>query len=134
MLQKKFEIVVRAIIMKGESEVLLVKRAKSPQKGKWALPGGKVEFGENHTEAIKREIREELDLDFAPNSSFIVDDYESVQGTHCLVIFFTGKSSGFPKLKSDEVRDCKYFSKLTVKKSVSVGFNHKEVLLEKVLH
>jgi len=59
---KKFEIVVRAIITDKQNRILLVKRAKNPQKDKWCLPGGKVNFGEKSELAIIREIKEELSI------------------------------------------------------------------------
>lgn len=53
---------VSALLVKDGS-ILLVKRAKEPSKGMWALPGGKQEFGEKLEEAIIREMKEETNLD-----------------------------------------------------------------------
>ncbi len=49
-------------VLKG-SQVLLLKRNKEPFAGLWALPGGKIEFGEHICEAAVREIKEETNLD-----------------------------------------------------------------------
>jgi ADP-ribose pyrophosphatase len=46
------------LVRKGE-KVLLVKRGSEPGKGKWALPGGLVEPGEEVERAAVREVREE---------------------------------------------------------------------------
>jgi ADP-ribose pyrophosphatase YjhB (NUDIX family) len=54
--------VVSAAIFDGE-RVLLIQRGKFPYKGKWSLPGGRVENGESHDQAIQREIREETGLE-----------------------------------------------------------------------
>ncbi len=45
-----------------DSTVLLVKRGQEPGKGQWSLPGGVMELGETLTEALKREILEEVSI------------------------------------------------------------------------
>lgn len=52
---------VGAVVIKDE-KILLVKRKNPPQKGQWAIPGGKVEFGETMQKAAEREILEETGL------------------------------------------------------------------------
>lgn len=59
-----FEIIVRSIIRDSGGKFLFVKRAKDPEKNKWSLPGGKIEHFEKAEDAIVREIKEELNLDF----------------------------------------------------------------------
>lgn len=44
-------------------EILLVERKFYPKKGYWDLPGGFVEIDENLTEAVKRELKEELGIE-----------------------------------------------------------------------
>lgn len=45
-----------------DGKILLVRRARDPARGVYTFPGGRVEFGENLTEALAREIREETGL------------------------------------------------------------------------
>ena len=45
-----------------KNEILLVKRAFSPAKGEWSLPGGFIELGETPEDAAKRELNEETNL------------------------------------------------------------------------
>jgi ADP-ribose pyrophosphatase YjhB (NUDIX family) len=52
-----------AIFRNGK--VLLVRRARSPAKGFYSLPGGRVEFGETLHAALVREIGEETALEVA---------------------------------------------------------------------
>lgn len=46
----------------GHAKLLLIKRAKEPFKGKWALPGGFVDIDEELQDAIERELAEETSL------------------------------------------------------------------------
>jgi ADP-ribose pyrophosphatase YjhB (NUDIX family) len=55
------ELAVSAAIFRG-GEVLVVRRAASPAKGLWTLPGGRVEVGETLVEAVRREVAEETTL------------------------------------------------------------------------
>ncbi len=50
-----------AVIIQNK-HVLLVKRKNDPFKGKWALPGGFVEYGETTENAVIREVLEETSL------------------------------------------------------------------------
>ena len=52
--------VVAAVIRRG-NEIFATQRGYGEFKDWWELPGGKMEAGESPVEALKREIREELD-------------------------------------------------------------------------
>ena len=54
--------VVAAIIIK-DGQVFATQRGYGEFQGWWEFPGGKMEAGESPQEALKREIREELDAD-----------------------------------------------------------------------
>ncbi|MEJ7559039.1 MAG: (deoxy)nucleoside triphosphate pyrophosphohydrolase [Pedobacter sp.] len=62
-LKTKSVLVVCGIIKDSEGNVLVTQRsATMALPFKWEFPGGKVEQGESHEEAIKREINEELHI------------------------------------------------------------------------
>ena len=55
--------VVVGIIHNSNNEVFIAKRQKNQfMAGYWELPGGKVEPGEDHLSAIKRELFEETGI------------------------------------------------------------------------
>ena len=56
------QLAVSAAIFRG-GKVLLARRARSPAKGFYSLPGGRVEFGESLHQALKREVDEETGLE-----------------------------------------------------------------------
>jgi 8-oxo-dGTP diphosphatase len=54
-------VVVAAVIESGDN-VLVTRRLRGTHlEGMWEFPGGKVDLTERHDEALRREIREELD-------------------------------------------------------------------------
>lgn len=53
------------VIVDGDGRVLLVKRGRAPQRGRWSVPGGRVEPGESFEAAAAREALEETGLEVA---------------------------------------------------------------------
>lgn len=57
-----FQVGQKALIMNNREEVLFLKRSDNTG-GKWSFPGGGLEKGEESMESIKREIKEETNLE-----------------------------------------------------------------------
>lgn len=53
---------VGAIVLDGDGRLLLIQRGHEPAKGRWSVPGGRVEPGETDEQAVRREIAEETGL------------------------------------------------------------------------
>jgi 8-oxo-dGTP diphosphatase len=103
------QLAVSAAIFRDD-RVLLVRRARSPGKGFYSLPGGRVEFGESLHAALHREVDEETAIrieiiglagwrEVLPGAS---------GGGHYLIMSFAARwASGEPVL-NDEHDDFKW--------------------------
>ncbi|BCV38312.1 MULTISPECIES: 8-oxo-dGTP diphosphatase MutT [Shewanella] len=64
-------------IIKSGEQILLAKRhGHLHQGGKWEFPGGKVETGETVTQALARELTEEVGLNIADSTPFMLLSYD----------------------------------------------------------
>lgn len=66
--------VVAAIIQKGNA-ILATQRGYGDLKDGWEFPGGKIEPGEAHDEALIREIKEELQANINVGERLITVNY-----------------------------------------------------------
>ncbi len=105
------QLAVSAAIFR-DGKILLVRRARSPAKGFYSLPGGRVEFGETLHAALHREVDEETALKIE-----IVDLAgwrEVVPGTggggHYLIISFAARWSCGEVVLNDELDDFKWLA------------------------
>lgn len=67
--------VVAAIIHKDNC-YLATQRGYGDFEGMWEFPGGKIEEGESREEALKREIKEELDVEVKIEKFLCIVDYD----------------------------------------------------------
>ncbi len=98
-------------IFNDKGQILLQKRAasKSFMAGKWAETGGAVKHGESVSDALKREVKEELGLDINPEDCDLMLRYRSGwawQNVYFLRQNIDPKSLHF----NDEVDDVKWFT------------------------
>ena len=86
--------VVAAIIIK-DGQVFATQRGYGEFKGWWEFPGGKMEPGESPQEALRREIREELDAEIEVRELLetVEWDYPNFHLTmHCFICSLLSES------------------------------------------
>ncbi len=105
---------VAAIIENDKKEILMTIRAKEPEKGLLDLPGGFVDPGETAEDALKREIKEELNLqitDIEFLTSYPNEYIFSGYSVYTLDLAFACKIKDFEKLSvKDDVAGYQFLS------------------------
>ena len=67
---------VVAAVIKKDNLVLTTQRGYGEFKGLWEFPGGKIEKGESHQQALVREIKEELNVNISVEDFICTVEYE----------------------------------------------------------
>jgi ADP-ribose pyrophosphatase YjhB (NUDIX family) len=103
------QLAVSAAIFR-ESRVLLVRRARSPGKGFYSLPGGRVEFGESLHQALAREVDEEtgLKIDIVDLAGWREVLPSTGGGGHYLIMSFAARWRANEPVLNDEHDDFKW--------------------------
>ena len=87
-----------AIILNNLGQVLITKRSASASyASKWEFPGGKLELGETARQALKRELKEELDIECENIKPWLTTKYRYPDCHVCLHVFFVRKYIGTAK-------------------------------------
>ena len=97
--------VVAAIIcdsMENKTRIFSTARGYGEFEGKWEFPGGKIEEGETPQEALKREIREELDTEIEVGNLIDTIEYDYPTFHLSMQCFWAEVISGHLELKEAE--------------------------------
>lgn len=97
------------IVIVCSGKIVLAKRGNEPGRGKWTIPGGLVELGENIESAVVREAKEETCLTVAnPRLIDVVDNVDldengKVKYHYVIVDYFVTVKGGTLNAASDVV-------------------------------
>ena len=105
------QLAVSAAIFR-EDKVLLVRRARSPAKGTYSLPGGRVEFGETLHAALHREVDEEtgLGIEIAGLAGWREVLPGDAGGGHYLIMSFAARWIAKEPVLNEELDDFKWLA------------------------
>lgn len=72
-MENKIYVSVYALIQNSKGKYLFIKRAQNDSMpGVWEVPGGKMDYGEEPKDSLKREAMEEVGLNIEPLNPFCV--------------------------------------------------------------
>jgi 8-oxo-dGTP diphosphatase len=112
-------VAVGAVVFK-DNKILLVKRAKPPAQGLWAIPGGSVKLGETLQQAVQREILEETGITIQakmPIYTFDIiekDENNRVRFHYVIVDLVADYISGQP-IPGDDAEEVRWVSSMELK-------------------
>lgn len=102
-------LVTRCFVKRGDNQLLLIKRALADNHnaGQWEVPGGKLEKGQDLTQAQEREVLEETGLLIEPFrqmgtfESFLIPDGKYKDLTYVALFGVTNLIGGRLRLSSE---------------------------------
>ena len=105
------QLAVSAAIFR-EGKVLLVRRSRSPGKGFYSLPGGRVEYGESLHQALAREVDEEtgLRIDIIGLAGWREVLPGAAGGGHYVIMSFAARWKALEPVLNDEHDDFRWLA------------------------
>jgi len=109
-----------------KDKILLIKRRNKPFKGKWALPGGFVEYGEKVEDTVVREVYEETGLKTSIKKIVgVYSDPDRDPRGHVVTIVYLLDIKGGELKSNDDATDAKFFN---LNNLPDLSFDHNLIL------
>ena len=102
----RFTVTAGALIFNNAGQILLLKHRFRAGSG-WGLPGGFLESGEQPIDALRRELREELNLEIQDVEIFASRSFRKPKQVE---ILFRGRADGQVTPRTMEVERAEWFS------------------------
>lgn len=99
---------VDAIIIK-DNRILLVQRGREPYKGYWGTPGGFVGWNESAGQAVKREVKEETNLEVIDTKFVLVNSNPKRHPEQVINLVYLVKVADGELKHGDDVVDACWF-------------------------
>ncbi len=118
---------VVSIIFHKNGKVLLIQRANEPFKNYWVLPGGFTSYRETAEEAIRREAKEEINVEIKLEKiigTYLIDN--DSRGMH-LDIIFAGTTDEEIRLNNEDT-NWEYFSPDNLPENIA--YKHREAIID----
>ena len=118
------------IIIEKDDRIVLIRRKNEPFKGKLAMPGGYVDWGETVEHAAVREAKEETSLDVKLIDVLgVYSDPKRNPRIKSIAIVFIGKPIGRKLKAGDDAVDAFWFN-INEIESKEFAFDHKKILTD----
>ena len=133
----ELQVGVKILLRNKDGKYLLVRRSsdKYPNaSGSWDIVGGRIEAGSTLLDNLKREVKEETNLDLAEEPKLIGgQDILRVPDKHIVRLTYTGPAEGQVKLDKKENTEFKWLSIDEIKKVSDLCLYLKELLDKGIL-
>lgn len=113
----KIGVIVKGIIV-NENKVLLVKRSNKDEinPGAWEFVGGRLEFGEDLEEALKREAMEEVAINIKIDRILYATSFKRQASRHAVIIVYKCFAKDSKVMLSEEHSEYKWASNEKLRK------------------
>ena len=98
-----------------DGKVLVVQRGREPARGRWTVPGGVVDLGEEMCQAAAREVREECGIEIEVGQAVgildnIVRDEDGAIRFHYAIVDFAARYTSGELRLNDELMDAAWIT------------------------